>query len=146
MSEATFKAHLNDLINIFGLLQTDFETGPKGALGDWYDQMLDVIYDSEDTIENVINSRNNYDADSIDDLEIVEVDASSQEEMDLESEDDDELVDESDSEDLDIEDEDDEYFEDEDVESDEDTTANEYIIESNSSKTIKPTIVKIILK
>ena len=128
-----------DLVKVFGLLQTDFETGPKNALGDWYDQMLDVIYDSEDTIENVINSRNNYDADSIDDFEIVEVDATAQEENDLETEDEDG----PDSEDSYIDDDD---MGDEVVEDEEDNSDNEYVIESNTSNTNKPTIIKIFIK
>lgn len=151
MSEATFQAHLNELRTVFGLLQTDFETGPKRDLGNWYDQMLDDIYASEDTIEDIINSRNNYDADSIDDSSTVEDDGSVQEEVNYSLEDEDALVDESDSEDLIDEDENIDEGDSEDnsnddgIESHEDVTANEYIVDNATSTTNKPTIIKIII-
>ena len=98
MSEATFKQHLSELETVLGNLKGHIETGAVNKINDWYDQVLDVILNFEDTTEDVIDARNGYDAESLEDEDVVEstesiTDDSEEEEIeaqDLEYEDEDE--------------------------------------------------------
>lgn len=114
MSEATFRQHLNELKSVLGNLTGDIETGALGKINDWYDQVLDVILDFEDTAEDIIDTRNGYDGESLDDEDVVEDEDSASEETDEDSEEETEIEDEEADENMEVdEDEDGEDEEDE---------------------------------
>lgn len=79
-NEATFRQHLRELENVLGLLQGDIETGPADKINSWYDDTLEDIFNYEDAVEDIVNPRQNYDEDSIDDEDVVENTESDEEE------------------------------------------------------------------
>lgn len=102
MSEATFKQHLGELQAVLGDLKGDIETGNVNKINDWYDQVLDVILNFEDTTEDVMESSEPI-TEQTDDSEEDETENEELEYEDLEDEEDEEEDEEDDVED-DVED------------------------------------------